>query len=210
MKVDYSLYLCTDRNLLNGKNFEETIELAIKGGVSIVQLREKNCSSRKFLEIATSVKNITSKYKIPLIINDRIDIALAVDANGVHIGQDDLPCKTAREILGAEKIIGVSVSTVAEAIQAENDGANYLGVGAIFKTSTKTDAEIVSLDTLKKIRDSVKISVVAIGGINKDNLSQIKDFVDGVAVISAIISNENPEDAAKDLLKIFKKLRKNL
>ena len=204
MKVDYSLYLCTDRNLLNGKNFEETIELAIKGGVSIVQLREKNCSSRKFLEIATSVKNITSKYKIPLIINDRIDIALAVDANGVHIGQDDLPCKTAREILGAEKIIGVSVSTVAEAIQAENDGANYLGVGAIFKTSTKTDAEIVSLDTLKKIRDSVKISVVAIGGINKDNLSQIKDFVDGVAVISAIISNENPEDAAKDLLKILK------
>lgn len=210
MKVDYSLYLCTDRNLLNGKNFEETIELAIKGGVSIVQLREKNCSSRKFLEIATSVKNITSKYKIPLIINDRIDIALAVYADGVHIGQDDLPCKTAREILGAEKIIGVSVSTVAEAIQAENDGANYIGVGAIFKTSTKTDAEIVSLETLKKIRDSVKISVVAIGGINKNNLSQIKDFVDGVAVISAIISNENPEDAAKDLLKIFKKLRKNL
>lgn len=204
MKVDYSLYLCTDRNLLNGKNFEETIELAIKGGVSIVQLREKNCSSRKFLEIATSVKNITSKYKIPLIINDRIDIALAVDADGVHVGQDDLPCKTAREILGAEKIIGVSVSTVAEAIQAENDGANYLGVGAIFKTSTKTDAEIVTLETLKKIRDSVKIPSVAIGGINKDNLSQIKDFVDGVAVISAIISNENPEDAAKDLLKILK------
>ena len=204
MKVDYSLYLCTDRNLLNGKNFEETIELAIKGGVSIVQLREKNCSSRKFLEIATSVKNITSKYKIPLIINDRIDIALAVYADGVHIGQDDLPCKTAREILGAEKIIGVSVSTVAEAIQAENDGANYLGVGAIFKTSTKTDAEIVSLETLKKIRDSVKISVVAIGGINKNNLSQIKDFVDGVAVISAIISNENPENAAKDLLQILK------
>lgn len=204
MKVDYSLYLCTDRNLLNGKNFEETVELAIKGGVSIVQLREKNCSSRKFLEIATSVKNITSKYKIPLIINDRLDICLAVDAAGVHIGQDDLPCETAREILGEEKIIGVSVSTVEEAIQAENDGANYLGVGAIFKTSTKTDAEIVTLDTLKKIRDSVKIPVVAIGGINKDNLSQIKDFVDGVAVISAIISNENPEDAAKDLLKILK------
>ena len=204
MKVDYSLYLCTDRNLLNGKNFEETIEFAIKGGVSIVQLREKNCSSRKFLEIATSVKNITSKYKIPLIINDRIDIALAVDAAGVHIGQDDLPCKTAREILGAEKIIGVSVSTVAEAIQAENDGANYLGVGAIFKTSTKTDAEIVSLETLKKFRDSVKIPVVAIGGINKNNLSQIKDFVDGVAVISAIISDNKPEDAAKDLLQILK------
>lgn len=204
MKVDYSLYLCTDRNLLNGKNFEETIELAIKGGVSIVQLREKNCSSREFLEIATSIKNITSKYKIPLIINDRIDIALAVDADGVHVGQDDLPCKTAREILGDKKIIGVSVSTVEEAIQAEIDGANYLGVGAIFNTSTKTDAEIVSLETLKKIRDSVKIPVVAIGGINKNNLSQIKNFVDGVAVISAIISDNNPELAAKDLLKILK------
>ena len=204
MKVDYSLYLCTDRNLLNGKNFEETIELAIKGGVSIVQLREKNCSSREFLEIATSIKKITSKYKIPLIINDRIDIALAVDADGVHVGQDDLPCKTAREILGEEKIIGVSVSTVETAIKAEIDGANYIGVGAIFKTSTKTDAEIVSLETLKKIRDSVKIPVVAIGGINKNNLPQIKNFIDGVAVVSAIISNENPELAAKNLLQILK------
>ena len=204
MKVDYSLYLCTDRNLLNGKNFEETIELAIKGGVSIVQLREKNCSSREFLEIATSIKKITSKYKIPLIINDRIDIALAVNADGVHVGQDDLPCKTAREILGEEKIIGVSVSTVETAIKAEIDGANYIGVGAIFKTSTKTDAEIVSLETLKKIRDSVKIPVVAIGGINKNNLPQIKNFIDGVAVVSAIISDKNPELAAKDLLKILK------
>ena len=204
MKVDYSLYLCTDRNLLNGKNFEETIELAIKGGVSIVQLREKNCSSREFLEIATSIKKITSKYKIPLIINDRIDIALAVDADGVHVGQDDLPCKTAREILGKEKIIGVSVSTVETAIKAEIDGANYIGVGSIFKTSTKTDAEIVSLETLKKIRDSVKIPVVAIGGINKSNLPQIKNFIDGVAVVSAIISDKNPELAAKDLLQILK------
>ena len=204
MKIDYSLYLCTDRDLLNGKNFEESIELAIKGGVTILQLREKNCSSRKFLEIANSVKKITSKYKIPLIINDRLDICLAVDADGVHVGQDDLPCQTARKILGEEKIIGVSVSTVEEAIQAENDGANYFGVGAIFKTSTKTDAEIVPIETLKKIRDSVKIPVVAIGGINKNNLSQIKNFVDGVAVISAIISDNNPENAAKDLLKILK------
>ena len=204
MKVDYSLYLCTDRNLLNGKNFEETIELAIKGGVTIVQLREKNCSSREFLEIATSIKKITSKYKIPLIINDRIDIALAVNADGVHVGQDDLPCKTAREILGEEKIIGVSVSTVETAIKAEIDGANYIGVGAIFKTSTKTDAEIVSLATLKKIRDSVKIPVVAIGGINKNNLPQIKNFIDGVAVVSAIISDKNSELAAKDLLQILK------
>ena len=204
MKVDYSLYLCTDRNLLNGKNFEESIELAIKGGVTIVQLREKNCSGREFLEIAKSVKKLTSNYNVPLIINDRIDIALAVDADGVHVGQDDLPCQTAREILGDKKIIGVSVATVEEAIQAEINGANYLGVGAMFKTSTKTDAEIVSLETLKKIRDSVKIPVVAIGGINKKTLPQIKNFVDGIAVISAIISEENPEVAAGDLLQIFK------
>lgn len=204
MKIDYSLYLCTDRNLLNGKNFEETIELAIKGGVTIVQLREKDCSSKEFFKIATSVKKITSKYKIPLIINDRLDICLAIDADGVHIGQDDLPCQTARKILGEKKIIGVSVSSVEEAIQSENDGANYLGVGAIFKTLTKNDAELVTLEMLKKIRDSVKIPVVAIGGINKNNLSQIKNFVDGIAVISAIISDNNPEGAVKDLLKILK------
>ena len=140
MKIDYSLYLCTDRNL--NPNIEETVALAIEGGVTIVQLREKNCSSKEFFEVGTRLKKITASKNIPLIVNDRLDIAQAVDAEGVHIGQSDLPCKVARKILGAEKIIGVSVSTVEEAMQAEIDGADYLGVGAMFATATKTDAKI--------------------------------------------------------------------
>lgn len=202
MKIDYSLYFCTDRNLISEKNFEETIELAIKGGVTILQVREKNCSDKKFFEIAKSVKKICEK-KIPMIINDRIDIALAVDSDGVHLGQSDLPCEIARKILGEKKIIGVSCSTVEQAVEAEKF-ADYIGVGAIFETSTKNDAKIVSTETLKKIKNSVKIPVVAIGGINKKNLPQIKNFVDGVAVISAITSEKNPEIAARELLKIFK------
>lgn len=203
MKIDYSLYLCTDRNLT--ADIEKTVELAIKGGVTVVQLREKNCSSREFYEVGEHLKKITDSKNIPLIVNDRLDIAQAIDAAGVHIGQDDLPCKVARKILGAEKIIGVSVSTVEEAIKAEIDGANYLGVGAMFATNTKTDAKIVTIETLKKIRDAVKIPLVAIGGINLETIEQIKPTqIDGVAVVSAIIAAENPEIAAKNLLNIWR------
>lgn len=198
MKIDYSLYLCTDRNLT--ADIEKTVALAIEGGVTVVQLREKNCTGKEFFDIATRLKKITAEKNIPLIVNDRIDIALAVDAAGVHIGQSDLPCKVTRKILGAEKIIGVSVSNVEEARQAEIDGADYLGVGAMFATSTKTDAEIVTLDTLKKIRAAVKIPIVAIGGINLETISKIKPAkIDGVAVVSAIIAAENPELAARKL-----------
>lgn len=202
MQIDYSLYLCTDRNLTN--NLEQTVELAIKGGVTVVQLREKNISGKKFLEVGESLKKITDKCKVPLIVNDRIDIAQAIDAAGVHVGQSDLPFKVVRKILGDEKIIGVSASTIEQAIQAENDGANYIGVGAMFATATKTDAEIVSLDTLKKIRQAVKIPIVVIGGINKKTLPLVKNFVDGAAVVSAIISAENPEESAQEILKILK------
>ena len=203
MKINYSLYLCTDRNLT--ADIEKTVESAIKGGVTVVQLREKNCSSKEFFEVGTRLKKITAQKNIPLIVNDRADIAQAIDAVGVHIGQDDLPCKVARKILGAEKIIGVSVSTVEEAIQAEIDGANYLGVGAMFATNTKTDAKIVTLETLKKIRSAVKIPIVAIGGINLETISQIKAAkIDGVAVVSAIISSENPEIVAKNLLNVWR------
>ena len=196
MKIDYSLYLCTDRNL--NPNIENAVELAIKGGVTVVQLREKNCTSLEFFEVGTRIKKITDAKNIPLIVNDRIDIAQAIDAAGVHIGQTDLPCKVARKILGAEKIIGVSVSTVEEAVKAEFDGANYLGVGAMFATNTKTDAKIVTLDTLKKIRAAVKIPIVAIGGINLETVEKIKPAqIDGVAVVSAILAAENPEVAAK-------------
>lgn len=201
MKIDYSLYLCTDRNLT--ADIEKTVALAIEGGVTVVQLREKNCTGKEFFDIATRLKKITAEKNIPLIVNDRIDIALAVDAAGVHIGQSDLPCKVTRKILGAEKVIGVSVSTVEQAIQAEIDGANYLGVGAMFATATKTDAEIVTLDTLKKIRAAVKIPIVAIGGINLETISKIKTAkIDGVAVVSAIIAAENPELAARKLREI--------
>ncbi len=203
MKVDYSLYLCTDRNLT--ADIEKAVELAIKGGVTVVQLREKNCSSKEFFEVGKSLKKITASKNIPLIVNDRLDIAQAIDAAGVHVGQSDLPCKVARKILGAEKIIGVSVSTVEEARQAEIDGANYLGVGAMFATNTKTDAKLVTLDTLKKIRAAVKIPIVAIGGINLETVAQIKPAkIDGVAVVSAIITAENPEIAAKNLLNVWR------
>ena len=201
--IDYSLYLCTDRNL--NPNIEKAVELAIKGGVTIIQLREKNCTSLEFFEIGIRIKKITDEKNIPLIVNDRLDIAQAIDAAGVHIGQSDLPCKIARKIWGAEKIIGVSVSTVAEAIQAEIDGANYLGVGAMFATNTKTDAKLVTVETLKKIRAAVKIPIVAIGGINLEPISKIKPAqIDGVAIVSAIIAAENPEIAAKNLLNVWR------
>ena len=203
MKIDYSLYLCTDRNFT--ADIEKAVELAIKGGVTVVQLREKNCSGREFFEIGMRLKKITASKNIPLIVNDRLDIAQAIDAAGVHIGQSDLPCNAARKILGAEKIIGVSVSTVEEAVQAELDGANYLGVGAMFATNTKTDAELVTLDTLKKIRAAVKIPIVAIGGINLETISKIKPAkIDGVAVVSAILAAENPEIAARNLLNLWR------
>lgn len=173
--------------------------------MTVIQLREKNCSSREFYEIGLQIKNITSRYKIPLIVNDRVDIALAIDADGIHVGQSDLPCNVVRNIVGANKIIGVSASTVVEAIQAEHNGADYLGVGAMFATNTKLDARTVTLDTLKQIRQAVKIPIVAIGGINLETISQIKTSgVDGVAVVSAIVSAENPEIAARNLLSLWK------
>ena len=191
-KIDWSLYLCTDRELTGEKNFETCVEDAIKGGVTVVQLREKNLSGKKFFETALSLKKITGKYKIPLIINDRVD-------------QSDLPAKAARKIIGDEKILGVSVSTLDEALKAESDGADYIGVGGIFFTATKPDAESVSPETLKKICESVKIPVVAIGGINSETLPRVKNTgIAGVAVVSAIVAAENPEDAAKNLLKIWR------
>ncbi len=204
-KIDWSLYLCTDRELTGEKNFETCVEDAIKGGVTVVQLREKNLSGKKFFETALSLKKITGKYKIPLIINDRVDIAVAADADGVHVGQSDLPAKAARKIIGDEKILGVSASTLDEALKAESDGADYIGVGGIFFTATKPDAESVSPETLKKICESVKIPVVAIGGINSETLPRVKNTgIVGVAVVSAIVAAENPEDAAKNLLKIWR------
>jgi len=194
---DYSLYLVTDRELLMGKSLETTIEEAIQGGVTIVQLREKNVSTREFYDIAVRIKNLLTSYHVPLIINDRLDIALAVDAEGLHIGQDDLPATLARSILGPNKILGVSASTHEEALKAQADGADYLGVGAMFPTNTKTDANTVTVETLTQICQSVAIPVVAIGGINSGNIHQLRRTgIAGVAVVSAIISHTSPRDAS--------------
>lgn len=197
-KIDYSLYLVTDRKILGTRDLAASVEKAIQGGVTLVQLREKSVSSKEFLELAQRVKEITSRYDIPLIINDRLDIALAVDAEGLHIGQDDLPMIKARELFGKDKIIGVSASTLEEALLAQQQGADYLGVGAIFSTPTKTDAPEVSLEQLSQIKKSVSIPIVAIGGINLVNLKQvIGTGIDGVSVVSAILAQEDILQAAK-------------
>ena len=203
--VDYSLYLCTDRDLMTSATIEECVEAAIKGGVTIVQLREKTCTSREFYEIGNRVHQITRAYHVPLIINDRTDIALAVGAEGVHVGRKDLPCHTIRQIVGRDMIIGVSASTKEEALQAEKDGADYLGVGAMYTTGTKTDALLVSMDELICIQKAVSIPIVTIGGMNRETIGQFKNKdIDGVAVVSAIVAKENPEAAAKELLTQWK------
>lgn len=199
-RVDYSLYLCTDRDLMTTDTIEEAVELAIKGGVTIVQLREKRCTGKDFLEIASSVKEVTDAYEVPLIINDRVDIALAVDADGVHLGQKDIPAATAREILGPNKIIGVSAYNAELAIQAQKDGADYIGVGDVFGTSTKSDTHHVTLEELAKIREHVKIPMVAIGGVNQENVERLKSIgIDGVAVISAVLGAKNITEAAEKM-----------
>ena len=200
--IDYSLYLVTNSDNKTNTQFLKIIEESINGGVSLVQLREKTCSTLDFYNLARDVKKITTKYGIPLIINDRIDIALSVDADGVHIGQDDMPMTIAREILG-DKIIGVSASNLDEALKAEEDGADYLGVGAIYTTNTKNDAKSVSIDELKIISKTVNIPVVAIGGINHNNANElINTQIDGISVVSAIMNSKNPLESAKRL-KIF-------
>lgn len=200
-KANYKLYLVTDRDVLAGRNLFKSVEDAILGGATLIQLREKDVSTLKFYNIALEMKKVTDKYNIPLIINDRLDIALAADAAGLHIGQDDMPLKTARKILGNEKIIGVSVSNAEEALKAQNDGADYVGAGAVFPTSTKKDAYSVTLKELKRIKESIKIPVVAIGGINKDNVKSVMQAgADGAAIISAILKEKDIKSACEDML----------
>ena len=203
-KIDYSLYLVTDRNILKNRDLKDEVENAIKGGVTLVQLREKECGGKDFLKYAVEVKEITDKYNIPLIINDRVDIALAIDAAGVHVGQNDIPAKVVRELIGKNKVLGISASNLEEAKKAVEDGADYLGVGAIYSTSTKKDAKNVKLNMLKEIRDNIKIPIVAIGGIDKNNAKEVIECnIDGIAVVSAILSENDIELAAKNLKSFF-------
>lgn len=198
--IDYSLYLCTDRSLMSCKTIEESVEQAIAGGVTVVQLREKDCSTREFYELAKRVQQITRPNRIPLIINDRIDIAMAVGAEGIHIGQSDMPATVARKIVGPDMIIGVSASNYGEAKQAVQDGADYLGVGAMFATGTKTDAVITPFEDLRQIRKDFDIPIVVIGGINERTIPQFSNMgIDGYAVVSAIVAQPDIKKAAEKL-----------
>ncbi len=202
MNFDYTLYLVTDRTLMSTATLQEAVEQAVLGGCTMVQLREKNISSFDFYNLAMEIKSITSKHHVPLIINDRIDIALSVGAEGVHIGQNDIPASAARKIISQDMLLGVSASCLSEAMQAQKYGADYLGVGAMFTTGTKTDAKIVSMGELRKIREAVPIPIVAIGGINKENAPEFIDAgLNGVAVVSAIIAQPDIKQASVELKK---------
>lgn len=203
-EIDYSIYLVTDQNLMSTDVLSEAVEQALIGGCTVVQLREKSLSSLDFYKVASEIRVLTNKYGIPLIINDRIDIALAVGADGVHVGQSDIPAAVARKIIGTEMSLGVSVRNVDEALQAIADGADCLGVGAMFSTATKEDAMLVTMEELQNIRQAVVAPIVVIGGINKDNAASFKAAgVDGLAVVSAIISQKDIIAATKELKQIW-------
>jgi thiamine-phosphate pyrophosphorylase len=208
-EIDYSLYLVTDRKLMSTSTLEEAVGQAIAGGVTLVQLREKDTSSLEFYEMAAKVKQVTDRHNIPLIIDDRADIAVAVDAAGVHVGQSDIPARRVRSVIGKDKILGVSASTFDEAVQAQRDGADYLGVGAMFATKTKMDATVVSMEELKKIREAVSLPIVAIGGINGKMLPLLEGTgIDGVAVVSALMASNNITAEAEKLKKAVLRIKR--
>ena len=199
-KKTLRLYAVTDRTWLDGRTLYDDVEKALKGGVTLLQLREKNMSTDDFINSAKEIKSLCEKYNVPLIINDNVDVAKAVNAYGVHIGQNDMPAHEARKILGKNIIIGVTAKTVEQAQKAEKDGADYLGSGAIFGTTTKGDAKKMDMQTLKSITSSVNIPVVAIGGIDGDNVLQLNGTgIVGAAVVSGIFAQDDIETATKDL-----------
>ena len=204
MKPDYSLYLVTDRMLMSTRTLGEAVEQAAAGGCTVVQLREKEIPSLDFYVLASEMKKITDSYGIPLIINDRIDIAMAVGAAGVHIGQKDIPVDIARKVIGKEMLLGVSAGSAAEAVNAVKAGADYLGVGAMFPTETKPDAGFVSMEELGRIRREVDIPIVVIGGIGRENAKLFKPMgIDGLAVVSAVIAESDIKKSASTLRSLF-------
>lgn len=199
---ELKLYLVTGRYGFSDEMFLKIVEEACQNGVTMVQLREKDTTTRHFYQLAVEVKQITDRYDIPLIINDRIDICLAVDADGVHIGDDEMPIKVVRSLIGPEKILGVSTKTTERARESKKEGADYLGVGAIFPTKTKQNPQRTSVETLKTIVAEVELPVVAIGGIKEDNMETFKNTgIDGVAVVSAIMLAENVAHKVQSLKK---------
>ncbi|MBQ8931767.1 MAG: thiamine phosphate synthase [Ruminiclostridium sp.] len=209
-KLDTTMYFITDSTNYDTEEFLRRVEEACKGGVTLLQLREKDKTTREYLSLAEKVHEITRRYGIPLIIDDRVDVALAVDAEGVHVGQSDMPVSIARSLMGKDKIVGATAKTVPQALEAYNQGADYLGVGAIYPTTTKVKTVLTSVDTLKEIVKSVPIKVNAIGGLNKDNIGILKGSgIDGICVVSAIMKADSPFVAAKELKESFYGLQKD-
>ena len=199
-RFDISLYLITDSTGLETDEFLKKVEDGLKGGVTILQLREKEKSTREYIALAEKVHRLTKKYNIPLIVDDRVDVALAVGAEGVHLGQSDMPIDIARKILGEDVIIGATAKTVEQANEAYEQGADYLGVGAIYPTTTKVKTMLTSVETLRDICNSVPIPVNAIGGLNKGNIDILKDIpISGICVVSAIMKSDNPQSEARCL-----------
>ncbi len=209
--IDYSLYLVTDRGLAGGRSNFEVVKAAVEGGATVVQLREKDCSTREFVQQALAIKDFLRNRRIPLIINDRLDVAQAVRADGVHLGQTDMPLEMAKEILGDSMIIGISAESLEDAIAAERGGADYLGVSPIYATPTKTDtAPPLGLAGLREIRKAVRLPLVGIGGLNRQNCAEvIRSGADGVALVSAIVAADDPEAAARVLKKIITEARQS-
>lgn len=202
--IDYSLYVITDSRISRGRSHREVIKAAIRGGATIVQYREKNASTHQMIDEALELRDLCRGHGVPFIVNDRVDIALAVDADGVHVGQDDMPASLARRLIGRDKIVGVSTENVEQARAAIADGADYLGVGAVFATATKPDAgKPIGIAGLMKIARASTIPIVGIAGIDASNAaSVIRAGAAGVAVVSAIVSAEDAERAARELRKI--------
>lgn len=206
-KKDLLLYAVTDRNWLHGMTLYEQVEEAIKGGATFIQLREKELEYESFFNEAIEIQRLCKKYDVPFVVNDNVEIAKKMNADGVHVGQSDMEAGNVRKILGEDKILGVSAQTVEQAILAENQGADYLGVGAVFPTGSKDDADDVSFETLKEICSAVNIPVVAIGGITKHNVSKLKGSgICGVAVISAIFAAEDIKKATEELKAVTKEV----
>ena len=199
-KFDPSLYFITDSTNYTEEEFLYRVERALQGGVTLLQLREKNKSTREYIELAVKVHTITKRYNVPLIIDDRVDVALAIDAEGVHVGAEDMPVATARKLMGDDKIVGATAKTVPWAQEAYEQGADYLGVGAIYPTTTKVKTVLTSVDTLRDICNAVPIPANAIGGLNKDNIDDLEGVpVAGVCVVSAIMKADDPMQAATQL-----------
>ena len=200
MKFDSSMYFITDSTNYSEEEFLYRVEQALMGGITLLQLREKDKSTREYMDLAEKVHTLTKKYNVPLIIDDRVDVALAIDAEGVHVGQSDMPVSIARKLMGDDKIVGATTKTVEQAVEAYAQGADYLGVGAIYPTTTKVKTVLTSTETLGNICSAVPIPVNAIGGLNKDNIDVLKGIpIAGICVVSAIMKADDPKQATTEL-----------